>query len=120
MLPKILYEQLQVSKSKAVIIKADPEGNSGICKWYVAVVNWDDSDPFRAEKEGATSGMIKDIAGPLSLSGQLALSKNGRLSLKTRLSARESGTSLDQMVAFLGKKDASGRVAFNYDYQLWR
>lgn len=74
---------------------------------------------FRAEKEGATSGQIKDSGGVLNLSGQLMLKKDGQFSLSTKLAAREKGGSLEKMLAFMGRKDASGRVHFNSRFKLW-
>lgn len=74
---------------------------------------------FRAEKEGATSGQIKDSGGLLNVSGQLTLNKNGQLTITTKLSARDSNSSLEQILSFLGKKDASGRVQLNSSFKLW-
>ena len=73
---------------------------------------------FNAEKEGGSSASIKDSGGPLSISGKLSLSKNAVLHLSTKLSARETGSSLDQMLSILGKKDQSGRVQLNTRFQL--
>lgn len=75
---------------------------------------------FRAEKEGATSGQVKDSGGVLNIAGQLMLKKNGQLNVSAKLAARESGSSLDKGLAFLGKKDASGHVQFNNNFKLWR
>lgn len=74
---------------------------------------------FRPEKEGATSGQIKDSGGLLNITGQLTLNKNGQFSLSAKLAAREAGSSLEQMLSFLGKKDASGRVQLNSSFKLW-
>ena len=74
---------------------------------------------FRAEKEGATSGQIKDSGGPLNITGQLTLKKNGQLNLSAKLAARESGSSIEKALSFLGKKDASGRVQLNSGFKLW-
>ena len=75
---------------------------------------------FRAEKEGATSGKVKDSGGKLNLSGQLTLKKDGQFNASAKLAAREAGSSLEQMLSFLGKKDASGRVSLNSNFKLWR
>lgn len=74
---------------------------------------------FRAEKEGATSGQVKDNGGVLNIAGQIMLKKNGQLNLSAKLAAREAGSSLDEMLSFLGKKDVSGRVQFNNNFKLW-
>ena len=74
---------------------------------------------FRAEKEGATSGKIKDSVGVINLNGQLMLKKDGEFNLSAKLAAREKGSSLEKMLDFLGKKDASGRVNFNSNFKLW-
>lgn len=73
---------------------------------------------FSAEKEGGSSARIKDTGGPLSISGKLSLSKNAMLHLSTKLSARETGSSLDQLLSLFGKKDQSGRVQLNTQFQL--
>lgn len=75
---------------------------------------------FRAEKEGATSGLIKDKGGLLYISGQLKLNKNGQFNVSAKLDAREKGSSLENMISFLGRKDASGRVQLNSNFKLWR
>lgn len=75
---------------------------------------------FRAEKEGATSGQIKDSGGVLDISGQLMLKKSGQLNFSAKLAAREMGGSLEKALSFLGKKDASGRVQVNSNFKLWR
>ncbi len=75
---------------------------------------------FRAENEGATSGKIKDTGGPLNISGQLSLKKNGLFTVSAKLASREAGSSLEQAIAFLGAKDSSGRVQLNSSFKLWR
>ena len=75
---------------------------------------------FRAEKEGATSGKIKDSGGVLNLTGQLMLNKNGQFNFSAKLAARESGSSLEKALSFLGRKDASGRVQINNNIKLWQ
>lgn len=75
---------------------------------------------FRAEKEGATSGRIKDSGGQLSVDGKLNLSKNGQFKITTTLAAREKNSSLEQVISFLGRKDASGRVLLNSNFMLWQ
>lgn len=74
---------------------------------------------FRAEKEGATSGKIKDSSEILNLTGQLTLKKNGQFNFSAKLAVREKGSSLEEMLAFLGKKDSSGRVQVNSNFKLW-
>lgn len=74
---------------------------------------------FRAEKEGATSGKIKDSGGLLNATGQLTLNKDGQFNLSMKLAAREAGSSLEKMLSFLGKKDASGRFALNSNFKIW-
>ena len=73
---------------------------------------------FSAQKDGSSSAQIKDAGGPLSISGKLSLNKNARLTLAAKLSARETGGSLDQLISILGKKDQSGRVQLNTQFQL--
>ena len=74
---------------------------------------------FRAEKEGATSGKIKDSGGVLNITGQLTLKKNGQFNFSAKLAARETGSSLEKALSFLGRKDASGRVQINSNFKLW-
>jgi len=74
---------------------------------------------FRAEKEGQTSGQIKDTGGPLSMEGQLTLNKSGILNLSAKMAAREAGNSLDNMLALFGRKDGSGRIQLNHKFKLW-
>lgn len=74
---------------------------------------------FRAEKEGATSGRIKDSGGQLNIAGQLTLSKNGRFNIEAKLAAREKNSELERVISFLGGKDASGRVLLSSDFMLW-
>jgi len=74
---------------------------------------------FRAEKEGATSAQINDSGGPLNLVGQLILNKNGQVDLSAKLAAREAGSSLEQMLSFLGRKDANGSVQLNSSFKFW-
>ena len=50
--PECLYRKLAASKSKAIIIQADPSGNSGSNKWYVATVDWDESNQEDARTLG--------------------------------------------------------------------
>ncbi len=75
---------------------------------------------FRAEKEGATSGRIKDNSDQLNIEGQLTLSKDGQFNVSAKLAAREAGSSLEQMLSILGAKDANGRVQLNSNFKLWR
>ena len=50
--PEALYAKLEASRSKAVIIQADPYGNSGSNRWYVAIVDWDESSQEAAMATG--------------------------------------------------------------------
>lgn len=74
---------------------------------------------FRAENEGATSGRIKDSGGQLNIDGHLSLSKTGHFKVSAMLAARESGSSLERALSFLGRKDSSGRYQLNYNLKLW-
>jgi len=74
---------------------------------------------FRAEKEGATSGKIKDNDAQLSIDGQLSISKKGQFKISAKLAARETNSSLDKVISFLGRKDASGRILLNSNFKLW-
>ena len=74
---------------------------------------------FRAEKEGATSGKIKDNSEVLNVSGQIILNKNGKFNLSAKLAAAEAGSSLERVISFLGPKDANGRVQVNNTFKLW-
>ena len=75
---------------------------------------------FQAEKEGASSGKIKDVAGELSVNGKLMMKKNGQLNVSAKLSARKKDSPLEKVLSFLGSKDASGRVQLNNNFNLWR
>ena len=79
----------------------------------------DFSIDFRAEKEGATSGKIKDNGGQLNLTGELSLRKNGQFKISAKLAARDKNSSLDKVVSFLGRKDIEGRVLLNSNLILW-
>lgn len=73
---------------------------------------------FMPENEGATSAKIKDQGGPISISGQMKLDKNAKLNIYSKLSARDKDADIEKMLLLLGKKDNSGRTAFNYNLQL--
>ena len=75
---------------------------------------------FRAEKEGGTSGKIKDSGGELSLDGKLNLNKNGLIHISTKLAARESGSSIDNVLGFLGRKDSKGQINITNSFNLWQ
>jgi len=78
---------------------------------------------FRAEKEGATSGHIKDVKDAnteLNVDGKLKLTKKGQLNVSAKLSARAKDSSLDQMLSFFGRKDENGSVQLNNSVNLWR
>lgn len=75
---------------------------------------------FRAEKEGATSGKIKDAGGALDVAGVLDLTKKGLFNISAKLAVRESDAALEQMLSFLGTKDSSGRVQLNSSIKLWQ
>lgn len=74
---------------------------------------------FRAENQGATSGKITDSGGELKVDGQLNLTKKGMASISAKLAAREVGGTLENVLSFLGQKDASGRVQLNSSVKLW-
>ena len=74
---------------------------------------------FRAENEGATSGQIKDNGGQLNIDGRLSINKIGQFNVSAMLAARESGSSLERALSFLGRKDSSGRYQLNYNLKLW-
>ena len=75
---------------------------------------------LRAEKEGATSGIIKNVGGELLVDGELKLTKAGKFNLSAKLSARTKNSSLDQMLSFFGHKNKSGHVQLNNTIQLWK
>ena len=74
---------------------------------------------FRAEKEGATSGKIKDNDGQLDIDGQLTINKHGQLNISAKLATREAGSSLENVISFLGRKDSRGRVQLTGKFNLW-
>lgn len=74
---------------------------------------------FRAEKDGATSGKIKDSGGLISIDGEVLLNKNGQLTLSANLASRKKGGSLEKMLSFLGRKDSNGRTQINQSFKLW-
>ena len=74
---------------------------------------------LRAEKEGMTSGIIKDVSGELNVDGNLKLTKTGLFNLSAKLSARTKNSSLDQMLSFFGYKDKNGTVQLRNTLQLW-
>lgn len=73
---------------------------------------------FTADKNGGSSARITDGGGPLSISGMLRLDKSAGLYLSAKLSARETGSQLDQMLSLFGKKDQAGRVQVNTQLRL--
>jgi len=75
---------------------------------------------FRAEKEGATSGLIKNAHAELNLDGKLKLTKKGQFTVSAKLSARTKDSSLDQMLSFFGRKDGNGNVQLNNTTKLWQ
>lgn len=74
---------------------------------------------MRAENDGATSCLIRDVAGPFELNGKCSLTKKGKFSLLSTIAVREANSDLDSMLRFLGNQDSTGRVAFNYSLNLW-
>lgn len=74
---------------------------------------------FRSENEGSTSGKIKDTDGLLNIAGKLLLAKDGQFNISAKLKVRESGSSLEKVLLFLGKKDAGGRIQLNSHFNLW-
>jgi len=75
---------------------------------------------FRAENDGMTSGRVKDNSEQLNMSGQLTLDKNGIFNFTAKLAAREKDSSLDNVISFLGIKDATGRVQLSHQFSLWQ
>ena len=75
---------------------------------------------FRAEKEGMTSGKIKDSGGILSVDGKLSLTKNGLISASAMLAPREPDRSLQRVLLFLGRPDSRGYTQFNNQFKLWK
>lgn len=73
---------------------------------------------FSATKDGGSSADITDAGGPLRISGKLNMDKNAMLHLSAKLSARETGSSLDQLLSLFGKKDQSGRIQLNSQLRL--
>ena len=74
---------------------------------------------LRAENEGMTSGLVKDNSDEISLSGKLAIYKDGLLKLSAKLAARQKDSSIDNMIAFLGNKDSNGTVQIGSSIKLW-
>ena len=74
---------------------------------------------FRAEDNGTTSGRLNDNNELLNVSGQLSLNKNGEFIISATLAAREKGSSLENVISFLGPKDTAGRVLLNSRLNLW-
>jgi len=74
---------------------------------------------FQAEKEGATSGRIKDSDGPLNIDGKLLLKKDGQFTISAKLATADTGSSLEQALSLFGSKDSNGRVQFNSRFKLW-
>jgi hypothetical protein len=50
--PLTLYRKIEASKSKAVIIKVPEKENNRLSQWYVAIVDWDETDETTAKNEG--------------------------------------------------------------------
>jgi hypothetical protein len=50
--PLQLYRQIEASNSKAVIIKVPEERNHRLSQWYVAVIDWDETDESAAKTKG--------------------------------------------------------------------
>jgi hypothetical protein len=50
--PLTLYQQIEASKSKAVIIKVPENENNRRPQWYVALVDWDETDESSAKTKG--------------------------------------------------------------------
>jgi general secretion pathway protein N len=77
---------------------------------------------FTADKNGGTYAAVKDTTeheSPLNLSGEMKLAKNGELNLSAKLSVMDKDSSLDNMIAFLGKKDSQGWVQIDNHFMLW-
>ena len=74
---------------------------------------------FRAEKDGMTSGRIKDNGGQLQISGNLTIHKDGVVRLSAKLAAQQKGSTLDNVVSFLGARDVTGKIQLNNQFKLW-
>jgi general secretion pathway protein N len=75
---------------------------------------------FRAEKDGMTTARIKDNGEQLAVSGSLTINKAGLLKLSAKLAAHQKGSQLDNVVSFLGPKDAAGKVLVNNQFKIWQ
>ncbi|MCW8900673.1 MAG: type II secretion system protein N [Gammaproteobacteria bacterium] len=74
---------------------------------------------LRAENDGLTSGRLKGTGDLLDITGQITLNKDGEFVVSVSLAAREKGGSLENVVSFLGPKDAAGRIQLNNQLKLW-
>lgn len=74
---------------------------------------------FRAEKDGMTSGRLKENGDQMTISGNLTIHKDGLLRLSAKLAVQQKGSTLDNMVSFLGAKDVTGKVQLNNQFKLW-
>lgn len=75
---------------------------------------------FRSENEGATSGKISDNGGPLRINGTMNMKKDGAITVSAKLASTDKNGSLQQALAFFGRKDSSGSVVMNTSFKLWK
>lgn len=73
---------------------------------------------FKTNKDGESVGQVSSVDGPVIVEGQVQLSRSAQVVVNLQLAARESGSDIDKALMLLGKRDASGRVAFQYRYQI--
>ena len=74
---------------------------------------------LRAEKEGMSSAHVKDNSDEIGVLGKLLFYKDGNLKLSAKLAAKQKGSRIDNMIAFLGNKDSDGNVQINNSLKLW-
>lgn len=65
-----------------------------------------------------TRANFKDAGGPVEVTGLLKVQKDSSYSVSARLFAREK--QLENVLGFLGSRDGSGRVNFQYNGRLFR
>ena len=73
---------------------------------------------FKANNEGESVGQVSSVDGPVRIEGQIQLKRSAEVLVNLQLAARETGSDIDKALMLLGKRDPSGRVAFNYRYQI--
>lgn len=75
---------------------------------------------FRAEKDGMTTGRLKETGEQLAVTGNLSINKDGVLRLSAKLAAHQKGSTLENVISFLGPRDAKGQVLLNNRFKLWQ